>query len=82
MACGSAPGELLLPMVCYKATNLHHGWTDGGPARRKYAVLKSGWFVMSTFGKWFEEVFVVNVKRRVGKKLLIGDNLASPFHRK
>ena len=79
MACGSATGELLPPMFCYKAQNLYEGWTRGGPSGAVYAVTKSGWFEMNTFKTWFVDVFLATVRNRPGRKLLVGDNLASHF---
>lgn len=79
MACGSASGNLLPPMVCYKAQNLYQGWTLGGPRGTLYDVSKSGWFEMTTFETWFLKLFIPAVAHLPGRKLLVGDNLASHF---
>ena len=81
MVCGSAGGELLPPHVhvVYKATNLYEGWTLGGPSGTQYSVSKSGWFDMDIFEKWFRDVFLEAVRSKPGRKILIGDNLASHF---
>ena len=79
MICGSAEGELLPPHVVYKATNLYEGWTVGGPSGAQYSVSKSGWFDMDIFEKWFRDVFLEAVRSKPGRKILIGDNLASHF---
>ena len=44
MFCGNAAGELIPPMVVYKAENCYLGWTEGGPNNTIYANTKSGWF--------------------------------------
>jgi hypothetical protein len=77
MFCGSATGEMLPPMVVYKAANKYSSWEERGPKGAFYWFSKSGWFDSVTFEKWFFQVFLKTVKRRPGVKLLIGDNLAS-----
>jgi hypothetical protein len=77
MLCGSAAGELLPPMVVYRATNLYTSWCERGPAGTVYSCTKSGWFDQFEFQKWFFELVLPKLKRRVGRKMLIGDNLSS-----
>ena len=77
MACGSATGQWLPPFVVYKAKNIYEGWCQGGPVGTAYAYTKSGWFDMYVFQQWFQTVFLPAVKDIPGKKILIGDNLAS-----
>lgn len=43
MVCGNANGDLLPPMVVYKALNLYENWMEGGPPGSKYANSPSGW---------------------------------------
>ncbi len=78
MFCGSAAGEMLPPMIVYKAQNLYISWTERGPKGALYSCSKSGWFDSFQFQKWFFQLLLPRLKRRPGKKLLIGDNLASP----
>jgi hypothetical protein len=77
MFCGSAKGELLPIMVVYKALNTYSSWCERGPANAVYAATKSGWFDGFMFEKWFFEILLPNLKRKVGKKLLVCDNLSS-----
>ena len=42
MWCGSASGELLPPMIVYKAMNCYEGWVQGGPKNAIYDSTKSG----------------------------------------
>lgn len=78
MFCGSADGTILPPYVVYKAENLWDRWMEGGPKGARYNRSKSGWFDSTTFGDWFETIFLPHT-RRLGKVFLIGDNLASHF---
>lgn len=77
MFAGTASGELLPPYVVYKADNLWTTWTEGGPPGTRYNRTKSGWFDSRTFADWFETIVVPFLRERQGRKLLIGDNLAS-----
>lgn len=81
MVCGNAAGDLLPPMVVYKAGNLYEGWTKGGPPGTVYSNTPSGWFDMDQFEKWFFQILLPKIKdiENPGKKLVIGDNLASHF---
>jgi hypothetical protein len=42
-----------------------------------YACSSGGWFDSCLFEQWFFELLLLILKRRVGIKHLIGDNLAS-----
>jgi len=77
MFCGSATGVMLPPMVVYKAQGLYECWCERGPKGTVYACSKSGWFDMYLFEKWFEDLLLPKLKRKTGKKLIVGDNLAS-----
>jgi hypothetical protein len=77
MFAGSAAGEWFPPMVVYKAQNVYASWCSRGPKGAIYSCSKSGWFDAFQFEKWFFELMLPKLKRRTGKKLLLGDNLAS-----
>lgn len=77
MFAGSAAGEFLPPMVVYKAMNVYESWRERGPKGAVYSCSKSGWFDSCQFEKWFFEVALPRLKRLLGPKLLIGDNLSS-----
>ena len=77
MFCASANGVLLPPYVVYQGQNTYPEWTNGGIDGSAYNSSKSGWFDMFSFTDWFERVFLKHARRLEGKKLLIGDNLAS-----
>ena len=79
MWCGNATGDLLPPMVVYKAQNSYQSWEEGGPTGTVYAATKKGWFDSYTFEVWFVEVFLPYVADLEGPKVLLGDNLASHF---
>jgi hypothetical protein len=76
MFCGTAVGEMLPPMVVYKAQNSYKAWEERGPKGTVYSSSKSGWFDGFQYEKWFFEIFLPNARRKKGKKLLICDNLS------
>jgi hypothetical protein len=63
--------------VATQAKNLYVSWTERGPKGALYACSSSGWFDSCLFEQWFFELLLPILKRKVGRKLLIGDNLAS-----
>jgi uncharacterized protein YqcC (DUF446 family) len=77
MFCGSATGDILPPDVVYKAANIWDLWCTSGPKNTVYNSSPSGWFDSCIFQDWFQKVFLSQVHRKPGKKLLISDNLAS-----
>jgi hypothetical protein len=77
MCCGSGAGEWVPPMVIYKAQNLYTSWCKRGPKGAVYAYSKSGWFDMYLSEMWFVDLLLPRLEIRPGKKLLIGNNLAS-----
>jgi hypothetical protein len=79
MCCGNADGEFLPPMVVYMAQNVYDNWMIGGPNGSVYECSKSGWFDGRTFPIWYFRVFVPFASKIPGKKVLVGDNLASHF---
>lgn len=77
MFCGSASGHMLPPMIVYKALNVYTSWCERGPAGAIYSASKSGWFDSFQFEKWFFEMLLPHLRRKPGKKMIVGDNLAS-----
>ncbi|KAJ8959712.1 hypothetical protein NQ318_021906 [Aromia moschata] len=80
MVCGNVNGDLLPPMVVYKALNIYENWTQGGPVGTKYASSASGWFDMNLFETWFFSILLPHVEatREAGDTaVLLRDNLAS-----
>jgi hypothetical protein len=80
MFCGNVAGEMVPPMVVYKAKNLYSSWKgeDGrGIKGAHYSTSLSGWFDMFPFEEWFAKVLLPILKKKQGKKLIMGDNLAS-----
>ncbi|XP_039300054.1 jerky protein homolog-like [Nilaparvata lugens] len=72
-------GDLLPPFTVYKSQFLYPTWIEGGLPGMRYGCSKSGWFDMRLFEEWFITVALVYFRDKVGRKLLIGDNLASHF---
>jgi hypothetical protein len=79
MFSATASGVLLPAYVVYKAEHLHDRWIEGGPDDVRYNRSKSGWFDSTCFSDWFNSVVVPFCRRLDGKKVLLGDNLASHF---
>nr|CAI5862835.1 unnamed protein product [Callosobruchus analis] len=77
MVCGNAAGEILPLYVNYKAEKMWDTWTEGGPPNTRYNRSKSGWFDGSSFEDWFFSIVLPVLKKKDGKKVLIGDNLSS-----
>ncbi len=77
MIAGNVSGEMVPPMVVYKALNIYSSWYERGPKGALYSCSKSGWFDSYQFEKWFFELLLPILKRKVGKKMLIGDSLSS-----
>ncbi|XP_066980664.1 uncharacterized protein [Macrobrachium rosenbergii] len=75
-AC-TASGKMLPPYVVYKAKHLYDSWTEGGPSNTRYNRTDSGWFDSTTFEDWFFKVILPYARSKEGKKIIIGDNLAS-----
>jgi DDE superfamily endonuclease/helix-turn-helix, Psq domain len=77
MFCGSAEGEMMPPYVVYKAQNMYESWRRGGPKGTRYNCTKSGWFDSCVFTDWFTSCALPVLRRQQGKKVIVGDNLAS-----
>ncbi|XP_072376783.1 uncharacterized protein [Diabrotica undecimpunctata] len=91
MMCGAADGILLPPYIIYRSEYMWDAWTLGGPqgspccssgccARgARYNRTKNGWMEVTCFTDWFETILLPHARRLEGKKVMIGDNLASHF---
>ncbi|XP_047021712.1 uncharacterized protein LOC124640048 [Helicoverpa zea] len=89
MFCGSADGTLLPPYVIYRSTHLYDTWKErgivGSPCCNgsccsqgtRYNRTASGWIDAPTFRDWFITCFLPHATKLDGRKILIGDNLAS-----
>lgn len=77
MMAATAAGHLLPPYVVYKSVHLYPTWIEGGPEGAMYNRTKSGWFDSATFEDWFDKILIPYFRNLPGRKVLIGDNLAS-----
>ena len=77
MISGNAAGEILPPFVVYKATNLWSTWCVEGPKGARYFSTKSGWFDGIAFEEWLFSIVLSSFKKKLGVKVLLGDNLSS-----
>jgi len=75
----SADGSETFVMVCYKAANVYSSWTRYGPKGCLYSSSTSGWFDIFQFERFFFEVALPKLKKKKGRKLMIGDNHSSHF---
>lgn len=77
MFAAAANGTLLPPYVCYKSKELYSTWREYGPIGCRFNRTPSGWFTAEVFCDWFFTIAIPYFRRLNGKKVLIGDNLAS-----
>ncbi|KAG5869244.1 hypothetical protein JTB14_009895 [Gonioctena quinquepunctata] len=77
MFAAAGNGTLLPPYVTYEAGNLFNIWTEHGPKGTVYNRNKSGWFTLEILEDWFRKIAYFMKQDKEGKKVMIGDNLAS-----
>lgn len=77
MFSAAGDGTILPPYVVYKAVHMYSSWTEGGPPHTRYNRSKSGWFESSSFEDWLSSIAIPYLRKQTGKRVLIGDNLAS-----
>lgn len=52
-------------------------WIQQGPKGCRYNSTTTGWFDANVFSDWFDKILVRHLKKKPGKKVVIGDNLSS-----
>lgn len=77
MFCGNAAGETVPPFIIYKSEHLWSTWTEDGPEGARYNRTKSGWIDAATFEDWFLSHLLPILRKKNGRKVVIGDNLSS-----
>ncbi|KAJ2945182.1 hypothetical protein O0L34_g9252 [Tuta absoluta] len=77
MFCGNAAGEAVLTYIIHKSDHLWSTWKENGPPGARYNRTKSGWIDTATFEDWFLTHLMPILKKKEGKKVVIGDNLSS-----
>lgn len=82
MFCGNAAGEHVPPFIIYKSEHLWSTWTENGPEGARYNRTKSGWIDAVTFEDWFLNHLMPILKKKEGRKVVIGDNLSSHINTK
>lgn len=70
-------GTLLPPYIVYRAKNIYPEWTQNGPPGTRFNRSKNGWFDSVLFEDWFVTIALPALKRKTGKKIVLGDNLSS-----
>lgn len=68
---------MMPPYVIYKGENCYPAWGQNGPPGARYTATASGWLTTYCFRDWFENLALPLMKRLVGKKVLVGDNLVT-----
>ena len=58
MACVSAAGYALPPMIIFDRKGLNPEWTDGEVPGSRYGLSETGWIDSSLFEGWFNQVFL------------------------
>ncbi|CAH1984517.1 unnamed protein product [Acanthoscelides obtectus] len=81
MFCGNAVEETVPPYVIFRAEHLWSTWTENGPHGTRYNRTKSGWIDSITFEDWFESHLLPILKKKDGRKGIIGNNLSSHINK-
>lgn len=82
MFCGNAAGEALPPYIIFQSKYLDSTWTENGPIGAGYNSSKTGCIDSVTFEDWFLTHILPVFKKKKGRKIMIGDYLASHISRK
>jgi hypothetical protein len=77
MVCGTASREMLPPYVVYKAGNIYQAWKQGGPREPTTPTLPLDGLTAASTLTFSSKCFCAHARRKLGKKLLIVDNLSS-----
>lgn len=77
MFCGNAAGEVVPPLIISKSEHRFSAWAENGPVGASYCATKYGWIDVITFENWFLSHLLPILRKRKGRKVLIGDSLSS-----
>lgn len=77
MFAGAADGTFLPPYVVFKAKYIYPDWVEGGPVGARFNRTSSGWFDSDVYEDWFFKLALPYLRRKEGRKVIIGDNLGS-----
>jgi len=58
VACASAVGQAIPPMIIFDAQNLNHAWTKGEVPGTRYGLSDTGWINADLFKGWMVEHFI------------------------
>ena len=58
VACGSAVGQIIPPMVIFDAEKLCHAWTANEVTGTSYGLSDSGWITTPLFEGWLSDHFL------------------------
>ncbi|CAB3248639.1 unnamed protein product [Arctia plantaginis] len=77
MFCGNAEGEAIPPLIISKSEHRCSTWAENGPVGASYSSTKYGWIDVITFENWFLSHLLPILRKRKGRKVVIGDSLSS-----
>ena len=61
IACASAAGVVLLPMVIFKGERLNHEYTKGEVPGTLYGMSPNGWIDQELFCHWLSDLFLKHI---------------------
>ena len=61
VACASASGHTLPPMVIFKGEKFNHQWSIGEAPGTLYGMSENGWIDQELFFNWLEKLFIPNI---------------------
>lgn len=61
LACASAAGSVIPPMVIFEGKRLNPEWTKGEVAGTLYGMSDKGWTDMELFSYWMKDLFLPNI---------------------
>ena len=58
VACASAVGQAIPPMIVFDAQNLNHAWTKNEVPETRYGLSDEGWINADSFRGWIVKHFI------------------------
>ena len=61
LACASAAGDVISPMIISEGKWLNPEWTNGEVPNTLYRMFDKGWTDMELFSHWMKDLFLPNI---------------------
>lgn len=74
LACASAAGNVIPPMVIFQGKHLNPEWTKGEVPDTLYGLSDNGWTDMELFSHWLKDLFLPNIPPARPVILLLDDH--------